>query len=153
MQWSSAGGAGFTTGTPWEAPQPDWVSKNVAAQDGDRASLLNHYRRLIHLRNQHPALSDGDLEVGAAMDPAVAAIMRRFPGETILVALNFGDRLIKSVVIMFPSDPPTKPFRLEPLYNDPSGACLVTGISAGGAAITLGNVAPHSLCTFRVLSS
>jgi hypothetical protein len=124
----------------------------VAAQDRDPASLLNHYRRLIHLRNQHPALSDGDLEVGGAMDPAVAPIMRRSPGETILVALNFGGRLIPRVDIMFASNPPAKPFRLEPLFNDPSSACFVAGVLAGGAAITLGNVAPHSLCTFRVLS-
>ena len=153
MQWTSAAGAGFTTGTPWEAHQPDWVSKNVSAQDVDPASLLNHYRRLIHLRNQHPALSHGDLEMGAAMDPAVAVIMRRSPEETILVALNFGDRLIDRVLIMFASDRPEGPFQIEPLYNDPSSACFVAGISAGGAAITLGNVAPHSLCTFRVLSS
>ncbi|MDB4871262.1 MAG: alpha amylase catalytic region [Gemmatimonadales bacterium] len=152
MQWSSAAGAGFTTGTPWEAPQPDWLSKNVATQDSDRASLLNHYRRLIHLRNQHSALNSGDLLQGAAMDPAVAAMVRRSPEETILIALNFGDRSIDRVVVVFEQAPRGGQYRLEPLYNDPSSACFVAGISAGGAAITLGNVAPHSLCTFRVLA-
>jgi alpha-amylase len=153
MQWSSAAGAGFTTGTPWEAPQPDWVSKNVATQNGDPISLLNHYRRLIHLRNQHPALSDGDLQLAVAMHPAIAVIMRQSPEETILIALNFGDRLIERVLTMFVQPPRGGQYRLEPLYNDPSSACFVTGISADGAAITLGNVAPHSLCTFRVLSN
>jgi alpha-amylase len=151
MQWSRAAGAGFTTGTAWEAPQPDWTSKNVAAQDGDPGSLLNHYRRLIHLRNEHPALSKGGLQQGAAMDPAVAALIRASPEETILVALNFGERAIDRVLIMF--EPPARggQYRLEPLYSDPPSACFGAGISAGGAAITLGNVAPHSLCTFRVL--
>lgn len=152
MQWSNAAGAGFTTGTPWEAPQPEWASKNVAAQDRKSGSLLNHYRRLIHLRNQHSALSDGDLQQGAAMNPAVAAIVRRSPEETIMVVLNFGDRLIDRVLIMFEPAPRGGQYQLEPLYNDPSSACFVAGVSAGGAAITLRNVAPHSLCTFRVLS-
>ncbi|MEA2707393.1 MAG: alpha-amylase [Gemmatimonadaceae bacterium] len=153
MQWSGGAGAGFTTGTPWEPPQPDWVSKNVAAQDGDRASLLNHYRNLIHLRNQHSALNSGELLQAAATDPAVTAIMRRSPEETILIALNFGDRSIDRVLVVFEPAPLGGQYRLEPLYTDPSSACFVAGISAGGAAITLGNVAPHSLCTFRVLAS
>lgn len=153
MQWTSAAGAGFTTGTPWEAPQHDWASKNVAAQDGNPASLLNHYRRLIHLRNQHPALSAGDLQVGAPSNAAVAAILRRSPEETILIALNFSDRLIDSVAVVLYPPPRGGQFRLERLYNDPSNACLVVGIISGGATITLGRVAPHSLCTFRVLTS
>jgi glycosidase len=152
MQWSNAVGAGFTAGTPWEAPQPEWASKNVAAQDRKPGSLLNHYRRLIHLRNQHPALNDGDLQQGAAMDPAVAAMMRRSPEETIMVVLNFDGRLLDRVLIMFDPVPSGGQYRLEPLYDDPSSACFVAGISAGGTAITLGNVAPHSLCTFRVIS-
>jgi glycosidase len=153
MQWSSAPGAGFTTGTPWEAPQPDWAWKNVAAQAGDPASLLNHYRRLIHLRNQHSALSAGNLAVGTATAAAVAAIVRQSPDETILIALNFGDQTIDRVGVTFARALRAGPFRLEPLYNDPSSACVLVGISAGGAAITLGQVAPQSACAFRVLGN
>lgn len=151
MQWSSAAGAGFTTGTPWEAPQPDWVSKNVAAQGGNPSSLLNHYRTLIHLRNQHRALSSGDLQTCVTSSAPVAAILRRSPEETIFIAVNFGDRLIDSVSVIFSPAPRGGQFRLERLYSDPSSACVVSGIVSGGAAITLGQVAPHSLCTFRVL--
>ncbi|HEU4558111.1 MAG TPA: alpha-amylase family glycosyl hydrolase, partial [Longimicrobium sp.] len=50
MHWTGAAGAGFTTGTPWRAPQSDWATRNVAAQDADPNSLLNLHRRLIHLR-------------------------------------------------------------------------------------------------------
>ena len=152
MQWSSAVGAGFTTGTPWEAPQRDWVSKNVAAQDRDPSSLLNHYRALIHLRNEHPALRAGDLQTGSTTSRAAFAIIRRSPEETVLIALNFGDRLIDSVTVVFPAGPPRRPFRLEQLYSDPSRGCSVVEIYAGGALITLGHLAPHGLCTFRVLS-
>jgi alpha-amylase len=153
MQWSSPAGAGFTTGTPWEAPQRDWAWKNVAAQAGDPNSLLNHYRRLIHLRNQHSALSAGNLSVGTASAAAVAAIVRQSPEETILIALNFGDHTIDRVGVTFARALRAGPFRLEPLYNDPSSACVLVGISAGGATVTLGQVAPQSLCAFRVLGN
>ncbi|HEV2018389.1 MAG TPA: alpha-amylase family glycosyl hydrolase, partial [Gemmatimonadaceae bacterium] len=153
MQWTSAAGAGFTTGAPWEPPQPDWASKNVAAQDGDPTSLLNHYRSLIHLRNQHSALNAGDFSVGTASDPAVAAIVRQSSEETILIALNFGDHLIDRVGVAFALALREGPLRLEPLYSDPSSACAAVGVSADGAAITLGRVAPRSLCAFRVLGN
>ena len=153
MQWSSAAGAGFTSGTAWEALQPDWSSRNVAAEDGDPASLLNHYRRLIHLRNQHPALNAGDLAMETPSDAAVAAIVRQSPEETIFIALNFGDRLIDRVGVALAPALRGGPFRLEPLYSDPSSACVPMGISADGAAITLAQVAPHSLCAFRILGS
>ena len=149
MQWSSAAGAGFTTGTPWEAPQPDWSSKNVAVQNGNPTSLLNHYRRLIHLRNQHSALNAGDLAVETASDRAVAAIVRQSHDETILIALNFGDRLIDRVGVALAPALRGGPLRLEPLYSDPSSACVA--ISADGSAVTLGQVAPRSLCAFRVV--
>jgi glycosidase len=150
MQWSSAAGAGFTKGTPWEAPQPDWAWKNVAAQDGDPASLLNHYRRLIHLRNQHSALNSGDLALGNVSDPAVAAVVRQAPDETILVVLTFRDRSIDRVGIALASALRGRTFRLEPLYSDPSSACRVMLVEEG--AVTLGAVAPQSLCVFTVLS-
>ena len=149
MQWSSVAGAGFTTGTPWEAPQPDWSSKNVAVQNGNPTSLLNHYRRLIHLRNQHSALNAGDLAVETASDRAVAAIVRQSHDETILIALNFGDRLIDRVGVALAPALRGGPLRLEPLYNDPSNACVA--ISADSSAVTLGQVAPRSLCAFRVV--
>jgi len=43
-----------------EMPEAD-SSFNVAAETGDRESLLSHYRTLIFLRNAHPALRTGRL--------------------------------------------------------------------------------------------
>jgi len=90
MQWSAAAGAGFTTGRPWQAPQADSATVTVAAQDGDRASLLNLYRRLIHLRAQNPALGSGELIALTASNPAVAAYLRRAGDRTVLVVANLG---------------------------------------------------------------
>jgi glycosidase len=153
MQWSRAPGAGFTTGTPWEAPQRDWVSKNVGVQNADPASLLNRYRSLIHLRNQHSALTAGGLAVGTASNAAVAVFVRQSPSETILVALNFGDRLIDRVGLSLAPTLRRGPLGLERLYGEPSDACVVIGTSADGAMISLGKLAPYGVCLFRLLDN
>jgi alpha-amylase len=62
MQWSDEPNAGFSTARPWEPPNSDFLTVNVAAQDADVGSLLSRYRRLVHLRGAHPALRTGDLD-------------------------------------------------------------------------------------------
>lgn len=56
MQWSDAPNAGFSTADPWEPPNDDFRTVNVAAQEDDADSLLSLYRRLVHLRTTHAAL-------------------------------------------------------------------------------------------------
>ncbi len=90
MQWSSAPAAGFTQGTPWEPLQAGWETTTVARQDGDAASLLNLYRRLIRLRLDHSALGVGDYVPLAAANPAVAAYLRRDGERIVLVVANLG---------------------------------------------------------------
>ena len=151
MQWSSAPGAGFTNGTPWESPQSDWAVTNVQAQDGDAGSLLNLYRRLIHLRHEHSALSGGDLYVGSASDPAIAAFVRRSPTETILVVLNFGARVIpRASVTLSPGSGATSTSRFERIYEDPSGGCLPESPAGANNSFALGPMAPYGFCVFRL---
>jgi glycosidase len=97
MQWSGEANAGFTSGTPWQPANRGFEQLNVAAQDADPASLLSHYRRLIHLRNDHPALLRGGfIPVESSCDSTVA-FLRQAPagdadapdGQTVLVVLNF----------------------------------------------------------------
>jgi glycosidase len=90
MQWSSATGAAFTRGTPWEPVQADWQTTTVARQDGDPASLLNLYRRLIRLRLDHSALGVGDYVPLPATNPSVAAYLRRDGERAVLVVANLG---------------------------------------------------------------
>lgn len=90
MQWAGSTGVGFTTGTPWESPQPDSLTVNVAAQDGDPGSLLTLYRRLIHLRASNDALARGELVALQTSDPHVAAYLRRTPDSAVLVVANVG---------------------------------------------------------------
>jgi alpha-glucosidase len=127
MQWSGEGNGGFTSGKPWEPLQPDWKTKNVAAQDSSRQSLLNHYRKLIQLRNAHPALSSGRLTLLQTNDTTgtIAAWLRSSGDEAFLVVVNFGPRHGQLYIERLPpsSLPGGGDYSVEPAYADPDHAC------------------------------
>jgi len=87
MPWDATPNAGFSEGEPWLPLNPDWQSRNVAAQEADPASLLRFYRHLLALRRSHAALSAGGIVLGEP-DDRVLAYERTGGGERILVALN-----------------------------------------------------------------
>jgi oligo-1,6-glucosidase len=89
VQWDASPGAGFTTGTPWLAINPDHTTVNAAAQVGDPGSVFEHYRRLIALRHEDPVVTDGDFELLLPEHPAIWAFLRRTPDAELLVAANF----------------------------------------------------------------
>jgi alpha-amylase len=90
MQWSNAENAGFSTGTPWRAPNKDYTTLNVTEQSDDLNSLLNHYRTLIQLRKEHPALQIGNATLLETGNPAVFALLRTSGDEKILILVNLG---------------------------------------------------------------
>lgn len=99
MQWTGGPGVGFTSGTPWESPQPDAAAANVAAQDTARGSLLNLYRRLIHLRAGNDALAAGRLTQLTTGNPKVVAYLRGTGGHAVLVIANLGDAPVSGLAV------------------------------------------------------
>lgn len=53
MQWSGEKNAGFTTGTPWLAMNPNYTAINVEEQQERADSVLSYYKKLVALR-KHP---------------------------------------------------------------------------------------------------
>jgi alpha-amylase len=90
MQWTAGPQAGFTSGTPWQPLNEGTEERNVEAQAANPASLLNHYRSLIALRQAHPALSSPDLQVLESDGKTVLAYLRAMDEEAVLVVLNLG---------------------------------------------------------------
>ena len=84
MPWTGGKAGGFTTGTAWEPLQPDSATANVQVQDNDPNSLLNLYRRLIHLRSANASLGYGDFIPLTTTDKAVAAYARRKDGKVVV---------------------------------------------------------------------
>ncbi|MES2337778.1 MAG: alpha-amylase family glycosyl hydrolase [Pseudomonadota bacterium] len=89
MPWDASPHAGFSTVEPWLPLNPDWPTRNVAAQDGDAGSMLTLYRRLLALRRAEPALVVGDMTLLDA-PPGVLAYRR----GALTVALNLTDATI-----------------------------------------------------------
>jgi alpha-glucosidase len=88
MPWDASAGAGFTTGQPWLPLNPDWQTRNVAAEAADPASMLSLCRRLLALRRASPALTLGDYAPVSAEND-VLVFERRADVDRMLVALNF----------------------------------------------------------------
>jgi oligo-1,6-glucosidase len=89
VQWDASPGAGFTTGTPWIAINPDHAEVNAAAQAGQPGSVFEHYRALIELRHTDPVVTDGAFELLLPAHPAIWAFLRRGEDAELLVAANF----------------------------------------------------------------
>jgi alpha-amylase len=83
--------AGFSEAAPWEALEAGWETRNVASQAADPASLLAHYRSLIHLRSEIPALHTGTWSPIAAGDRGVYAFLARGTNDVAAVVINLSD--------------------------------------------------------------
>jgi len=89
MQWDDSPHAGFTTGTPWLAVNPNHTEINAAAAAADPDSVYHHYRRLIELRHTEPAVVDGDFTMLLPHDEQLYAYTRRLGATELLVIGNF----------------------------------------------------------------
>jgi glycosidase len=146
MQWSPRPGVGFTTGTPWESPQADSLTTNVAVEDADPGSLLNLYRRLIHLRKENEALATGRLVPLSAGSSQVVAYLRRAGNYATLVVANLGAAAASRVTISSAEGalPPGR-YTLRNLLGGEGGATLEVGRNGQllGYVPVPGPVGPH----------
>ena len=98
MQWDASPQAGFTTGEPWIAVNPNHGEINAAAAVADQGSVFHHYRRLIELRHTDPVVVHGDFTMLLADDPQVYAFTRRLDDVELLVVANVsGDEVVADV--------------------------------------------------------
>ena len=89
MQWDNSGNAGFTTGKPWLPVNEDYKDINVATEDKDQNSVLNHFRSMVNLRKENEVLIYGDYNILKQEHPDIYAYIRTLDGKKMLVLLNF----------------------------------------------------------------
>ena len=95
MHWTGGENAGFTTGKPWLALNPNYTEINVAEQEGRPDSVLNYYRRLTALRKDEAyreTFTYGKFVPAYEKKDNIFAYIRENEesGQRILVAANFG---------------------------------------------------------------
>ena len=98
MQWNDAPNAGFSTVKPW-LPVPDsYKTHNVATESKDPESVLNFYKRVLKLRHENEALTEGSYTALNDTDPNVLAYLRSFEGKAVLVVLNMSGAAHESIL-------------------------------------------------------
>ncbi|ANJ68647.1 oligo-1,4-1,6-alpha-glucosidase (sucrase-maltase-isomaltase) [Latilactobacillus curvatus] len=91
MQWNQTTNAGFTTGKPWLAVNPNYETINVEAALADPDSLFYTYQKLIELRKNNPIVIWGSFELLTTAE-TIFAYKRCYQGETWLVVNNFSNQ-------------------------------------------------------------
>jgi alpha-amylase len=125
MQWTGEQYAGFSDGLSWILPDASYPGYNVSVETGEPESLLSHYRRLISLRNSHPALRTGQLSLFSTSDPGVFACLRSTPDESVLVLVNLTHASLRGVQISLRSSRLTEGvYTPTPLLGNPPLAVL-----------------------------
>lgn len=125
---------------PWTRdPRADWgedpwlpladgaAERSVEAQTGDPTSMLEHYRRLLHLRRSVPALHRGDMELLDAPEGVLRWRRSAAPG---------------------PGDDPAAPATVEVAVNfssEPVGGAVSPGTVLGGTTLPGDAVEPGVL--------
>ncbi|HVN16472.1 MAG TPA: alpha-amylase family glycosyl hydrolase, partial [Anaerolineales bacterium] len=94
MQWSETSNGGFSPATieTWLPVNPNFAEGiNVAEQRNGPASLLNYYKRLIHVRKSTPALIEGEYTPLALRSKEYFAFLRATEKQNVLVVLNYSE--------------------------------------------------------------
>jgi oligo-1,6-glucosidase len=124
VQWTDAG---FTTGTPWLAVNPNHTEINAANQRKDPDSVFHFHRHLIALRHAEPAIVHGDFTLLLPDDERIWAFTRRLDDTALLVLANLSRDQVEAALDPTPwshADPvlanygeprrPERPFLLRP---------------------------------------
>ncbi len=89
MQWDTSANANFTSGTPWLPVNENYKEINVASEEMDPNSVLNHFKAMTKLRKNNDVLVYGSYELIAKEHPSIYAYTRTLGNEKVAVLLNF----------------------------------------------------------------
>lgn len=98
MQWDTTPNADFSEGTPWKRVNENYLEINVAKQNVNPNSALNHFRKMTRLRNNNLVLVYGDYQLLLEQHPQIYAYTRTLKDEKILVLLNFSYQVAKATL-------------------------------------------------------
>ncbi|MGB8957132.1 MAG: alpha-glucosidase [Tumebacillaceae bacterium] len=89
MQWDASANAGFTTGTPWIAVNPNYTEINAQQAVSDPTSVFNYYKKLIQNRRDNLVFVYGEYRSIHEENDRIYSYLRTWNDERALVILNF----------------------------------------------------------------
>ena len=90
MQWDESKNAGFSTGQPWLAVNPNYEKINIQAALADPESIFYTYQKLIQIRKENSWLIRADFEL-LDTDDKVFAYIRKDGDRRLLVVANLSN--------------------------------------------------------------
>ncbi len=91
VQWDDTPQAGFTTGTPWIAVNPNYKEINAKAETADPDSVFHYYKKLIALRKENPIIVYGKYELLLEDSQELFVYTRTLDNEKLLTVCSFCD--------------------------------------------------------------
>lgn len=91
VQWDDSPQAGFTSGTPWIAVNPNYITINAKAETADFNSVFHYYKKLIALRKENPIMVYGKYEALMEDSEELFVYTRTMENEKLLVVCSFCD--------------------------------------------------------------
>jgi len=151
MQWTNENGAGFTSGKPWEPVNSDFSTVNVAKQTGDHASMLEHYRTLIQLRNAHAALRVGKTFIAESNSNKLVAYLRASKDELLLSVINIDDSPVSDPQLKLGVGPLSGSYDADSLLDNSTINSLQSNTKGGFDAYTpLSEIPPYGVIVIQL---
>lgn len=94
FQWDTSKNAGFSTGTPWIAVNPNYINVNVQNNLSDPNSIYHYYQQLIRVRRAIPALVTGKFTDLNPSSDQIYAYTRTLGRITYLIVINFTENTL-----------------------------------------------------------
>ena len=90
--WNSSKNGGFTSGTPWMKPHPEFIRFNAEDEAKNENSVLNYYKKMVALRKSEEfceTLSVGDIEPILLAHDDLIAYKRIGNGKEVVIICSF----------------------------------------------------------------
>ena len=88
VQWDDTPYAGFTTGVPWMAVNPNYREINAEASRREPGSVFAHFQQLIRLRHAEEVVREGRFELLLPEHEQLWVFTRTLGDQTLLVIAN-----------------------------------------------------------------
>lgn len=135
MRWNAEAGYGFSTGKPWhEADEAEGV--DLQSQHKDPNSLWRLYRDLIRLRQESPALSDGQARALPITGGArgTFALLRQHGAERVLFVANYHTEASARLTVALAGTPEVQLQEGTGAVSTQEGVLSIEGIGPRGFA-------------------
>jgi glycosidase len=118
MLWSAEANAGFSSTFPWESINSNYKEFNVQTENEDTSSLLNLYRTMIRLRNEHAALRVGDFYWVRSDEPSILSFLRVSEKERVLILINVSEENVSGYKLSLTEGPLSGGYHLFPILGE-----------------------------------